>query len=295
MELNTLLKIVKKRSGAVMAIVLIFLISGSALTFSQPLKYRSRSRLLIISNLSADSYTVSKSNQYLSNLFSEVIYSSSFFDLTSNNSQYSIDKNYFNGSYKKQMKTWINTVETRSTGDSGILEISVYHQNPAQAKQISLAINNTLMTKSFNYQGTNQEQIKFNVIDQPIVSDYPVKPNIISNLSASLIFGLIFSLIYVYLFPSRKEKLVRRISENLNHNSRPQAKANYGLNHQEATKRVPKNINYTSPEGAYRPDYLYKNSDNLPPRKLETETENTNDSVDQDFEVRGNMRNILNN
>lgn len=298
MELNILFKIVKKRSGTIFSIILIFFLLGAVFTFSQPLKYRSRTRLLIIQNISADPYTVSKSNQYLSNLFSEVIYSSSFFDLASNNNQFSIDKNYFSGNYKNQMKTWTKTVEAKSTGDTGIMEINVYHQNPVQAKQISLAINNTLMTESFNYQGNNQSQIKFNVIDQPIISDYPVKPNIIANLGSSLIFGFIFSILYVYMFPSRKEKIAKQIASSLGHKriATQLKQTNLSANSPQQTNN---NISYekiSEIDGAYRPSYLYGDQANLPITKnddREAGNYKREDDDNNEFEVHGNISNIL--
>ncbi|MCX6797919.1 MAG: Wzz/FepE/Etk N-terminal domain-containing protein [Candidatus Falkowbacteria bacterium] len=290
MELNTLLRILRKRSGTIFAIVLIFFLLGLALTFSQPLKYRSKSRLLIIQNINADPYTLSQSNQYLSNLFSEVIYSSSFFDLTSSNSQFNIDKNYFSGNYKKQMKTWGKTVEAKSVGNTGIIEIDIYHQDPAQAKQISLAVNNTLMTQSFNYQGTDQNQIKFNVIDQPIVSDYPVKPNLIVNLGGSLIFGLIFSFFYLYLFPGRQEKLSKQMRKTINDKL---ITNNYNRVNQPAPNRPNQDpeVAYekiTVQEEYYQPNYQANGPTNLP-----IETTTAEDLNNNNFELRGNIGNIL--
>lgn len=279
MEINTFLKLYQKRSGAVLAIILIFLVIGAAFTFSQSLKYRSKSRLLIVQNISADPYTVSKSNQYLSGLFSEIIYSGSFFDLMTSNSQFNVDKNYFSGNYKKQMETWKKTVEAKSVGDSGIMEISVYHKDPAQAKQISLAINNTLMTQSFNYQGESQSQAEFNVIDQPIVSDYPVKPNVVANLLSALVFGFIFSLLYIYLFPNTKKVKINNVQTS-----------NIMSNYQASIKIEDKpNTNYekvTLKEEYYTPrqnDYV---PNNLPSEELEEEGIS-------EFSFQGNIGNIL--
>lgn len=282
MEINTLIKDYQRRSGAAMAIILIFLLIGSALTFSQPLKYRSKSRLLIVQDISADPYTVSRSNQYLSNLFSEIIYSGSFFDLAANNDSFDIDKNYFSGNYKKQMESWKKSVEAKSIGDSGILEISVYHQNPAQAKQISLAINSTLMNQSFNYQGDSQQRTDFRVIDQPIISDYPVKPNVIANLLASLILGFIFSLIYIYLFPDKKQKLIVKKKERVLAERHPDYQASISLvdEKEDGSQKITLKEEYYRPEPSIRPPFDLDEQDDESEEK-------------EGFQFDGNMKNIL--
>jgi len=288
MEVISFLKQCRERSNLIIAIVLAFLLVGAALTFSQPLKYRSQSRLLIVQNISADPYTISKSNQYLGTLFSEIIYSGSFFDLMASDPQFKVDKNYFSGNYKKQMETWRKTVEAKSVGDSGILEISVYHQDPAQAKQISLAVNNTLMTQSFNYRGENQGAIKFNAIDQPIVSDYPVKPNVVANLAGALILGFIFSLVWVYLFPAQArnslKREVRAEGERLI--------ARYQGPDYQASINLVNNEKENYEEISWKEKYYRE----LQPLKAVSELDEGQENDDEDsdgFSAQGNIRNIL--
>jgi len=206
MEVTNFLKIIKKRQGAVAASVLIFLLIALAITFVQPLKYRVSSRLLIISDGTiSDPYTIAKSNQYLGSLLSEAVYSGSFFQLL-RSSNYDINWNYFNGDYKEQTKIWKKSIMARNVNDTGVLEVEIYHPDPYQAKQIAYAVNNSLITQNNVYQGSSAG-LRVKVIDEPTVSTYPVKPNILINVGAALIFGLAFGLAYVYYFPvSRRER-----------------------------------------------------------------------------------------
>ncbi len=206
MEITSFLKIIKKRQGAIIASVLIFLAIAMVITFSQPLKYRVSSRLLIISDGAiSDPYTIAKSNQYLSSLLSEAVYSGSFFQLLTA-SNYDINWNYFSGDYKKQIKIWKKSIMTRSVNDTGVLEVEVYHPDPYQARQIAYAVNNALITQNNVYQGS-ATGLRVKVIDEPTVSSYPVKPNLPLNAGAAIIFGGAFGLAYIYYFPiSRKER-----------------------------------------------------------------------------------------
>ena len=206
MEFSEFIKLIKNKKGTILTLVFIVLILSVGVSLTNPLKYGAESRLLVIQNtVGNDPYTVSKSNEYLGNLFSQIVYSGSFYDLVLS-SQYGVDKNYFAGNYNQQLKTWRKTVETKTLSDTGIIEIHVYHQNPYQAQQIALAINDVLINRNGDYQG-NGQTVKINVIDQPITSSYPVKPNLSQILPLALVGGLLLSLFYIYLFPEERYDL----------------------------------------------------------------------------------------
>lgn len=217
MEIEILVKNIKKRRVLVASIILATFIVMAIVTFVQPLKYSVKSRLLISQNMTgSDPYTVSKSNQYLSSLFSQVVYSSSFFNLV-DNAGFNIDNSYFGYDYKKQMKTWKKTIEARSVGDTGILEIYIYHPNTYQAQQISLAVNQVLISQSSNYQ-KGGDKVFISVIDQPLTSTYPVKPNIILNVVFALLLGIVAAILYIYLFPVSTKRVIKRINERQTYN-----------------------------------------------------------------------------
>lgn len=206
MEFNEFIKLLGRKKQTIFLLVLIALVGTIGLSLIAPLKYDAKSRLLVVQNTSGvDPYTVSKSNEYLGNLFSQVVYSSSFFDLVMS-SPYSIDHNYFAGTPYQQMKIWQKTIATKTYSDTGIIEVNVYHPDPSQALQINLAINDALMNKNGNYQG-NGQSIKVNIIDQPLVSSYPAKPNLPQNAVLAIAAGFLFSLFYIYLFPEERYSL----------------------------------------------------------------------------------------
>ena len=226
MEINTFIKTIKKRQGKIWIFILVFIIIASAVSFSQPLKYQATSRLLIIQEgAAADPYTMSKSNQYLSSLLAEAVYSSSFFDLMLN-SDSNIDWPYFSGDYKQQIKKWKKTVLARNVNDTGVLEIQVYHPDQEQAKQIAATINNLLITQNSLYQGSSNN-LKLKIIDQPLVSSWPVKPNLILNFGGALVFGLLFGLIYIYYFPISQKRIKAKLEMPVTVNYQAPVKISY--------------------------------------------------------------------
>ena len=198
MEFFDFLKLLKRKKGTIFTLVFVVIILSLGLSLINPLKYSAKSRLLVVQNSNGvDPYTVSKSNEYLGNLFSQIAYSGSFYNMVLE-SPYDIDKNYFSGDYNKQIKTWGKTISTKTLSDTGIIEVNIYHPNPYQAQQIALAVNDILINKNSNYQGSGQS-IKVNIIDQPLVSNYPVKPNLPQNLVIALMASLLFSLFILFL------------------------------------------------------------------------------------------------
>ena len=212
MDTSDFIKLIKKRKTAMIITILIFVIVGLIVTLGQPLKYRAKSRLLILQpNTGADAYAIAKSNEYVGGLISEVIYSGSFLD-SLNTSGYTFDRNYFNGNYKDNVEKWKKTVSAKSSGDTGVIDIEIYHTNPEEALKISQAVNQLIISGQSPYR-FNPDQTKLNVIDQPVVSSFPVKPNLLVNLALSLLFGFLAGCSYIYLFP--KEKISRKIAKKI--------------------------------------------------------------------------------
>jgi len=217
MELKDYLSLINKKKSTIASFVFIFLILALILTVAQPFKYGSSSQVLIIQNsVSSDPYTASKSTEYLSNILAKVVYSNSFFENVLN-SGYAIDKNYFGQTIKSQMKIWNKTISAKSNNDSGIISINVYHKDRSQTDLIARAVVYTLQTKHGLYHG-GSDNVSIKVIDDPITSNYPVKPNLILNFGLALFLGLIFSGVYIYLFPEKKYniRLIPKFSGNKN-------------------------------------------------------------------------------
>ncbi|MFA6514266.1 MAG: hypothetical protein WCT50_03210 [Patescibacteria group bacterium] len=214
MEFNEFLKLVNKRKRTAFTIIFVTVVLTITISLLSPLKYGSKSRLLVLQNSTgSDVYSLSKSNEYLGNLFAQIVYSGSFYDQVKA-SQYNIDSNYFSGNYGQQLKKWQQTVKTDTQGDTGIIKINVYHPNIQEAKQISLAINDILINKNQDYHGG--QNIKVNIIDQPLVSNYPIKPNLPYNIALALAASFIVSLFYIYIFPETSKKTIRLKPENSN-------------------------------------------------------------------------------
>ena len=204
MELIDFLKLTRTKRSTITSMVILFVFVALTVTFVQPLKYVSSAKLLVVQEygVNTDPYIAAKSNDYLSNILAQVVSSKSFFDEVLN-AGFNIDKNYFPSRPDKRLEEWDKTVNAKIVNDTGMINIEVYHPDKYQTDQIAQAINYVLKTKNNQYHGGG-DKVNVKIINDPIVSRWPLKPNIILNLALGIILGFICGLYYIYLFPDEK-------------------------------------------------------------------------------------------
>lgn len=268
MEYKKFINLVGQRKQTVFIITAVFLIVASIITFVQPLKYSATSTLLVVQNygMNTDAYNVSRSNQFLSNLLAQVVYSDSFFEKVMS-SGYNIDESIFSSDINKRKKQWQKMVYTRAVADTGTIVLKVYHQNKAVADSINQAIAYTLMTKNSQYHGLG-DNVKVKIIDNSTLSDLPVKPNVALNLLLGLIVGLSASLYFIYLFPDKSLGFRRR---------------------QRKEAQSANNFNWSEPEIKSEPAAIY----NQPKFEEENEEEIDEDDEFETFSFKGNINNVI--
>ena len=169
---------------------------GAALSFLFPLQYSSTMRLLIIQNKLSqiDPYTAIKASERISDNLSQIIYTTSFFDkvMTSN---FNIDTTVFKDDESKKRKQWNRMIGTQVLRGSGMLVVTVYHEAKDQATLISQAIAFVLTTEGWQYVGGGDLQVK--LVDEPLQSRWPVKPNVPANTFMGFVLGIIAGSGYV--------------------------------------------------------------------------------------------------
>jgi capsular polysaccharide biosynthesis protein len=282
MEINEFWQLVRQKKSTIFTIIIVSLVIVLSVSLLTPAKYGAQTKILVMQEgFSADAYTISRNNEYLGKLFSQIIYSSSFYNFVMNDDTYRIDQYYFNGNESEQLKIWRKTISTKTYGDTGIIEINVYHPIASQAKQIALTITNTLRNQGHNY--LNNDNIEINVIDQPIVSDNPIKPNIPYNIIVTLLLSLMIALILIYIFPERKYDL--RLFKKRRREDKNKRKTipveNIRIEEREEKKQDIKNDNQFNSNNSNLDldEYYRKLANNNQERKEELEEENLSGDI----------------
>jgi capsular polysaccharide biosynthesis protein len=203
------LDLIKRKIGTILVIFFIFFTGAILFTVIRPFEYRGQAKVIVFQNFpnGADPYTISKSNQYITSVLAEALPSYSMFENVVK-SGYRVDRSYFSkqGKASEEMKKWKKSVEARTVNNAGTIEISVFNEDKDQAKQITYAIIFALKTENQEYFNF-KDGVAVKTINSPVVSDYPVRPNILLNFCLTMIMALVFSSAYIYLFPEEKYNL----------------------------------------------------------------------------------------
>ena len=160
------------------------------LTLIQPFEYRSSCQLLIIQkyNPNLDAYAAARSAERLSKNLSKVIHTSSFFEKVMN-SGFDLNDS-FSKNEAKRRDQWRKKVTARVSRGTGMLKIDVYDRNKIQAKEFARATAYILVAEGQEYHGGG-ENVEVKLVDSPLTSRFPARPNFFLNIFTGLILGVI--------------------------------------------------------------------------------------------------------
>jgi len=185
---------------------LLGLVLALIVSFVQPLKYSSTVRMLILQDVGTgvDAYTASRAEERIADNLATLIYTSTFFDQVMDVG-FSIDESSFATDDSKRRKQWGRTVKATVSRGSGLLSVTAYHKDISQAEQIVRAVAYVLSARVDEY--TSGSNIVVRLVDDPLNSRWPVKPNILGNILSGFVLGSFVGIAYVFL---QTERLRRR-------------------------------------------------------------------------------------
>ncbi len=188
--------ILRTRTPAIAAFAGLGLLLSLVITFVQPLKYSSTVRLLVLQDVGStvDAYTATRSEERIAENLTNIIYFTTFFDQVMN-AGFSIDAKSFPTQDYKRRREWAKTVSASVSRGSGLLSITAYARDVADAEQLARAVAFVLTEHADEYNSGGAVQVK--LIDAPLNSRYPVKPNVFANAVSGLVLGGLVGCAYV--------------------------------------------------------------------------------------------------
>ncbi len=179
-----------------------FLITAGAIALSlifslvQPFQYSAKTRLLVIpASGGMDAYSALKSAEAIGENISQIIYTTSFFDKVIQEGK--DIQNIWSADEIKKRKQWQETAKTEVIYGTGMVDITVYHKDKDQAALIASTIADVLSREGRNYFGMPGLQIT--MVSSPLLSRYPVKPNLLLNTLMGLLLGLLGGITFTIL------------------------------------------------------------------------------------------------
>lgn len=197
MILANFIKVLRKEwKFLFLASFLVAAITFAVSSFLTP-EYETTASILVIQKQQedkVDAYSAGKSAEYLSDIFSKVIFTDSFIDDVLK-SPVGV-KNQYSGDREERKKEWDKKVTVKKVNNTGIIEITVYDPSRQESQKIAQAIIWNLSNNSSKYHGGGGSVI-LNPVDGPTLSKNPV-PNVWINSLLGFVIGLIGTAGYLY-------------------------------------------------------------------------------------------------
>ncbi|MFZ5364943.1 MAG: GNVR domain-containing protein [Patescibacteria group bacterium] len=155
-------------------------------------KYSAQTSVIVVpkGSIEPDAVTAGLISDRLASNLAEVVYTSRFFYQTMD-AGYQVPMDLFSNDEKIRRQQWQAAVSARVRPETGILDIIVYHKDSRVAGELANAIAYSLTLHGSEYTGLQNTEVR--IIDAAIVSEFPVKPNIMIVLAIGLLLGLIVS------------------------------------------------------------------------------------------------------
>jgi len=194
---NSPLKVLFRRSKLIFLVGILVAMVASALTFLFPLQYRADAQVLIISKTrtGVDPYTVVRSAERVGENVAQVMKTDDFYQKVKSQADNGVDWNYFESDGERsKRKIWQSTLVPSVVYGTGVLNISTFHSDAQEATKIASAAANALVTQGWEYVGGD---VTMKVVNEPVATKWPVKPNIFLNALLGFIVGVLLMSVLV--------------------------------------------------------------------------------------------------
>ncbi|MBL7022107.1 hypothetical protein ISR92_02200 [Patescibacteria group bacterium] len=207
----TQIKRLRLHKNLIYKITLSVIVLVVVVSLFMPQQYRAQTKLLIIQHqsLSLDAYLAAKSAEKVGKVLSEVVYSSSFFDEVWQ-AGFNIGTDW-GETAKERRKMWAKRVDLNQIPQTSLIQVNTYHTDRVSVEKLVQAMIYVLVERGSQYHGGG-DQLEIKLVDEPIVSNYPVRPNLLLNALAALLIGLVISFVYVYLKPGKHKSTENQMS-----------------------------------------------------------------------------------
>lgn len=180
----------------------IFALLAGVVSFFLPRSYSAESQVLLISRSfgGTDPYTQSKAAERIGENLAQVLKTVDFYNKVLEMPSANFDKERWkNFTERRARKTWQRDVSGVVAYGTGLLNIKVYSYNKDDTAALANAVTQTLSSRGWEYVGGD---VIIKIVNSPLVSLIPTRPNFILNIVLGFVLGVLASGIWV----ARKKK-----------------------------------------------------------------------------------------
>lgn len=181
------LTIIKERWLLLLASTLVCGAAAVGLSFLPTQYYQSEVQLLIVQQQpNVDSYTAQRAAEKIGKSLTSVIDTLNFQERVVITGYITSDQ--FSQNSGERKREWETLVDANVLPETGIIQIFGYGTQAGEAEDVALGVAQVLTSNSADYHGAG-DTVSISVIDGPITSTRPVKPNIPLNGIAGAVLG----------------------------------------------------------------------------------------------------------
>lgn len=181
--------------------LLIGLVAFSVSLWQTP-KYKSTVKLLTVFNqANMDTYTASKTANYITGIMGEVVLSDSFISSVYQSDSSLVDT--LGNNSEARQKKWNKMVKLNILENKGIMIIDTYGDNKYQTNLLASTIGSVIISQHGLYDGSADRAV-IKMIDTPSVYEDWAITKIARDTAIGFFAGLLLGLTLVIIFPSHK-------------------------------------------------------------------------------------------
>lgn len=190
--------LVRRYGRNVLLIVFGALFLSIVLSVLRPLEYRSSARILVVplQEQAFDPLSAARASEQLGNTLSQVMYTSFFQDQVLASGLANIDAARFSEEGAKRRQQWHKKLNTQVARETGMITIDMYDTKAGQAKALLTGIVEVLTETAWQYHGAG-DHVVVRLVDAPLTTKHPVRPNVPMNMFLGLILGLLGAVLYL--------------------------------------------------------------------------------------------------
>jgi len=176
--------------------ILLALLTGVA-SLVWPKQYSATSQVLLISRAGSgiDPYTQARSAGQIGNNLSEVMKTTDFYNKVFVSESATFDKSLWqNLTDRIQRKRWQKNVQASMVYNTSLMSIAAFSNTPIDAVALNQAVVDTVVGHGWEYIGGD---VTLKVVNTPLASRFPVRPNIILNVILGFALGILLSGLWV--------------------------------------------------------------------------------------------------
>lgn len=192
-----MLHVLKKHLALLIVWGLVFSLLSTITSVFFPKQYSATSQVLIISRDKggADPYTQARSAEKIGANLAQVINTTDFYNKVISGASEPFDKTPWTSLTDRQRrKKWAKDVQASMLYGVSIMNVKIYSYNQAEAVRLSKAVAQTMVSQGWEYLGGD---VAIKLISEPLVSRWPVRPNLAVNAGIGFAAGFLLSALWV--------------------------------------------------------------------------------------------------